>query len=113
MCMTVQPDRIYPAWTLGDRLRKARTQCRMTQEEFAANIGVKEGSLAAWETDRAQPRSVVAVARRIEQFTGIPASWTLGLDDPEPLPPPPPPTKTTDRFQVVAALHRFSHGSAA
>jgi transcriptional regulator with XRE-family HTH domain len=85
----------------------------MTQEEFAANIGVKEGSLAAWETDRAQPRSVVAVARRIEQFTGIPASWTLGLDDPEPLPPPPPPTKTTDRFQVVAALHRFSHGSAA
>jgi transcriptional regulator with XRE-family HTH domain len=90
--MTVQPERFYPAWTLGDRIRKARTLNHMSQAEFAAAIGVKDGSLAAWETDRAQPRNVVAIARRIEVLTGIPAAWTLGIDDGEPFPPTSKPT---------------------
>lgn len=83
--MTVQPEPIYPDWTLGDRLRKARTIARMTQGEFAAAIGVKEGSLAAWETDRAQPRNIVGVAKRIELLTGIPAAWVLDLNPPRPI----------------------------
>lgn len=84
--MTIQPEYAYPAWTLGDRIRKARSHVHMTQGEFAERIGAKEGSLAAWETDRAQPRNVVAVAKRIEALTRIPAAWILGLESD---PPPP------------------------
>ncbi|MDV6979606.1 helix-turn-helix transcriptional regulator, partial [Mycobacterium intracellulare] len=63
----------------------------MTQEEFAAAIQVKEGTLAAWETDRAHPRSrdIVEVAKRIEALTTIPTAWILGIEDGPPAPPPP------------------------
>lgn len=54
----------------------------MTQAEFADAIGVKEGSLAAWETDRATPRDIVAIAKRVEMLTNIPAAWLLGLGRP-------------------------------
>ncbi len=85
--MTVQMDGgyLYPTWSLGDRIRKARVVTGMNQETFAAAIGVTEGSLASWETDRAKPRDVVAVAKRIEVLSRIPAAWTLGVDD---TPPP-------------------------
>ncbi|MGB7509276.1 MAG: helix-turn-helix transcriptional regulator [Mycobacterium sp.] len=54
----------------------------MTQSAFAAAIGVKEGSLAAWETDRATPRDIVSVAKRVEMLTNVPAAWLLGLGGP-------------------------------
>jgi transcriptional regulator with XRE-family HTH domain len=92
--MTVHADSgpVYPDWSLGDRIRKARVTTGMTQTEFAAAIGVKEGTLAAWETSRAHPRSadIVDVAKRIETVTKIPASWLLGMDDGPPSPPSPP-----------------------
>jgi transcriptional regulator with XRE-family HTH domain len=91
--MTVQTDSgpVYPNWSFGDRIRKARITTGMTQEEFAAAIKVKEGTLAAWETNRAHPRSadIVDVAKRIEALTNIPTSWLLGIDDG---PPPQPPS---------------------
>lgn len=78
---------MFPDWTLGDRIRMARGMVDMTQGAFATAIKVAEGSLAAWETDRSQPRNVVAVAKRIEMLTSIPASWILGLDSgPNPSP---------------------------
>ena len=92
--MTIQPARIYPAWTLGDRIRKARLSVGMKQREFAPLIAVQPGSLAAWESDHSVPRDIVAVAKRIEALTRVPAAWTLGLED-----GPPPgygPTKPTD-----------------
>lgn len=55
----------------------------MTQAGFAAAIGVKEGSLAAWETDRATPRDIVTIAKRVEMLTQIPAAWLLGLSNPD------------------------------
>lgn len=61
----------------------------MKQAQFAQAIKVKEGSLAAWETDRAQPRNVVAVAKRIEFLTRIPAAWILGVEQQPPAPPHP------------------------
>lgn len=79
--MTIQPELTYPAWTLGDRIRKARMISGMKQAEFAERIGTKEGSLAAWETDRSTPRNIVAIAKRIEALTRVPATWILGLDD--------------------------------
>lgn len=86
--MTISVERFYPAWTLGDRMRKARMTTGMHQRDFAVAINVKSGSLAAWESDRAIPRNIVAVARRIELVSGVPAAWILGLDDG---PPPGPP----------------------
>ncbi len=53
----------------------------MNQHDFAVAIGVPDGSLANWETDRAKPRDIVAVAKRIELLTRIPAGWTLGIED--------------------------------
>ena len=80
--MTVQTDGfVYPAWSFGDRIRKARDVAGMNQHDFAAAIDVKDGSLANWETDRSKPRDVVAVAKRIEMLTRIPAGWTLGINN--------------------------------
>ena len=79
--MTVDMDRVYPAWSLGDRIRKARDIAGMNQHDFAVAIGVPDGSLANWETDRAKPRDIVAVAKRIELLTRIPAGWVLGIEN--------------------------------
>ncbi len=79
--MPDQVDRFYPTWTLGDRIRKARHTTGMKQRDFAPLIGVKPGSLAAWEADHSVPRNVLAVARTISKLTGIPAAWVLGLDN--------------------------------
>jgi len=79
----------------------------MTQAEFAAAIEVKEGSLAAWETDRARPRSrdIVEIAKRIEVITNISASWLLGITDGQ-RPPHPPgqsfrPPRQTERVRQL------------
>lgn len=82
--MTVQADGgyVYPVWSFSDRIRKARVDVAgMNQEAFAAALGVSEGSLASWETNRAKPRDIVAVAKRIEMLTHIPAAWLLGIED--------------------------------
>ena len=79
--MSIQPERFYPTWTLGDRIRKARLTTGMNQRDFAPLVGVKPGSLASWESDHSVPRDMVAVARRIGRVTGVPAAWLLGLDD--------------------------------
>lgn len=81
LVMTIQVERFYPTWTLGDRIRKARLTTGMNQREFAPLIGVKPGSLAAWESDHSVPRNMLIVARYIEKVTGVPAAWVLGLDD--------------------------------
>lgn len=68
-----------PGWTLGDRLRKARRRAGLTVAEFAGALQVTASALGQYETDRAHPRDVVQLARRVEAITGTPAEWTLGL----------------------------------
>ena len=80
------PSRMWLDWTLGDRLRKARRAVGVSQERFAATLGVNKKSLAAWELDTNEPRNLVALAKRIELAYGIPVSWTLGLKDEYPGP---------------------------
>lgn len=102
--MTIQPERFYPDWTLGDRIRKARLTTGRNQRDFAPLIGAKAGSLASWEADHSEPRNVVAVAKRIEALTGIPAGWILGIDDgPPPLPPGGAAIQSTDWYRNHAA----------
>lgn len=81
--MTVQVDgALVPTWTFGDRLRKARSVSGMDQRDFAKAIGVTASSVAAWETDRAVPRDIVAIAKRVAMLTNIPAAWLLGVTPP-------------------------------
>jgi transcriptional regulator with XRE-family HTH domain len=70
-----------PEWTLADRFRKARLTSHLSQKAFAAQLDINASAYSQWEAGNSKPRDVVAVARRIELLTGIPASWTLGLDD--------------------------------
>ncbi|AOE43985.1 immunity repressor [Gordonia phage Delian] len=84
LCMTADAhhgEHVFPTWTLGDRIRKTRAVSGLDQRGFADALGVKPGSLAGWETDRQRPRDVVALAKRIEMITRVPAEWVLGLRD--------------------------------
>lgn len=53
-----------PRWTLGDRIRKARTEAGLEQRELAARLGVNRNTLGMWEHDAASPNtaSLIAVA---------------------------------------------------
>lgn len=83
-----------PVWTFGDRLRKARRRTGQTGAEFAEALGITASALGQYETDRTLPRDVVDLARRVEELTGIPAAWLLGVDPAEP---------PTQALQVVPA----------
>ena len=65
-------------------MRKARRRAGMTGADFADALGVSQSALGQYETDRATPRDVVDLAKRVEDLTGIPAAWLLGLDPVEP-----------------------------
>jgi transcriptional regulator with XRE-family HTH domain len=52
----------------------------MTGQQFADVLGITASALGQYETDRATPRDVVEIAKRVEIVTGIPAAWMLGLD---------------------------------
>ncbi len=76
------PPVLLPTWTLADRLRKIRRDVlRIEQRDMADRLGMGAQAYSAWESGRSRPRDVVAVARRIEMLTGVPAGWTLGLDE--------------------------------
>lgn len=53
----------------------------MIGADFADALGITASALGQYETDRAHPRDVVELAKRVEVVTGIPAAWMLGLDD--------------------------------
>jgi DNA-binding XRE family transcriptional regulator len=70
-----------PQWTFADRIRKIRTDVLdLHQHEMATQLGVTKAAYAAWESGRTQPRDILAVARRVELATRVPAAWLLGVD---------------------------------
>jgi transcriptional regulator with XRE-family HTH domain len=78
--------KLVPAWDFSDRIRKARSIAGMDQKTFAERLGVTAGSYAGWESGRNRPRDQVAIAKRIEMLTTIPAAWVLGLYEETPRP---------------------------
>ena len=68
-----------PEWNLADRLRKIRRDRHMTQEQIAAELGIKAVTWSSWEADRTHPQDVLGLAVAIERRFGVPASWTLGI----------------------------------
>ena len=41
--------------TLGEKLREARKEAKLSQEEFAEKVGVSRSAVAKWESDRGIP----------------------------------------------------------
>ena len=83
MTMSTQPAHNVwtPEWSTADRLRKIRRDTGYSQDEFAEMLGANPNAYRAWESGRNHPRDIVALAKRIEILTGVPAQWTLGLAD--------------------------------
>lgn len=74
---------LVPTWTFADRMRKIRRDVLdMEQAELAAELGVTKAAYAAWESGRNEPRSILALAKKVELISRVPASWLLGVDSP-------------------------------
>jgi DNA-binding XRE family transcriptional regulator len=74
-----------PQWSFADRIRKIRRDVLgVDQTEFAQRLGVTRQAYAAWEAGRNEPRTILAVARKVELMSGVPAAWLLGVDSPTP-----------------------------
>lgn len=72
--MTTSPEPgVIPAWTRGDRLRKARALTGMTTREFAAHIGVSQKTISDAENDKRQMRKILLNAWSLA--TGVPVEW--------------------------------------
>jgi transcriptional regulator with XRE-family HTH domain len=75
----VAADAIVPQWTIGDRIRKARREADLSQQELADAIGVGVNRLGNWEANVNKPDDVVAIAKAIARATAVRADWIAGL----------------------------------
>jgi transcriptional regulator with XRE-family HTH domain len=64
------PDRmaLYDAMKFPDKLRKHRTERRMTQQALADNVGVAQNQVARWEAGSGRPYydQVLRIARALD-----------------------------------------------
>lgn len=65
-----------PQWTLGDRLRKARTTAGIERPDMADDIGCTERTISSYELD--QTRVPKLVIRQYALRTGVPLEWLRG-----------------------------------
>lgn len=65
-----------PQWTLGDRIRRARTHKGLEQADVAKALGVSRSLVSMWERDLSDPR--VGQIREIAALTRIPENWFWG-----------------------------------
>lgn len=71
-----------PSWTLGDRLRKARTFAGLEQAELAAELGIARNSVANYELGHTRPRRPVLLAWAMR--TGVSLGWLTEEERPRP-----------------------------
>lgn len=69
-----------PTWTLGDRLRKARTSVDVTNQDMADILGVERNTVSRWEHDQTVPTRAILLAYAMR--TGVPVWWLEGKDGP-------------------------------
>ena len=77
--MTQSPEAPPAATSPGMRLRAARRDRGLTQEEFAARLGVSRSAIAQWETDRAG--QIRGNLLRISEVLGVSLEYLLHGDD--------------------------------
>jgi transcriptional regulator with XRE-family HTH domain len=68
------------AWTLGDRMRKARRTAGLSTADLAAELGVHQTTVTKFEADTAVPR--IGYLRLWAIRCGVPLEYLIG----EPLP---------------------------
>jgi transcriptional regulator with XRE-family HTH domain len=71
---------ITPVWTLGDRLRKARSQAGITSEQMAATIGTSRGTISNYENDHTD--IPVKAIMKWSALTGVSLEWLISGDEP-------------------------------
>lgn len=65
-----------PVWTLGDRLRKARTWRGIEREDMAQSIGCTTRTISNYELDQTRPPKLVI--NHYALMTGVPIEWLMG-----------------------------------
>lgn len=101
---------IVPEWSLGDRLRKARTLTGMTVAEFADAIGVSDKTINNAEGDKRAVRRITLNAWAMA--TGVSLEW-LESGTAAPTPPTPDPGKPNERLNQLTEKKRARARSAA
>lgn len=67
---------VVPEWTMGDRLRKARSLTGMTVQEFAAATLISARTINNYEADRFPPK--LLALKRWSEVTGVSEAWLRG-----------------------------------
>lgn len=71
---------MIPAFTKGDRLRKAREEKGLSQFDIAERIGIGRASVQNYETDRTEPKALIV--KQWALATGVPVYWLQwGMDE--------------------------------
>ena len=65
--------------TFGQRLKKARSDKKITQIELAQQLKVDKSTIAKYETDRIEPSVSMLIA--IAKFFNVSTDYMLGLED--------------------------------
>jgi transcriptional regulator with XRE-family HTH domain len=71
--MTETAPGLVPAWTLADRLRKARVHRGLEQGQLADLIGIGRSSIGNYERGEQTPKRPVLLAWSV--VTGVPLKW--------------------------------------
>jgi DNA-binding XRE family transcriptional regulator len=75
--------RAIPLWTLGDRLRKAREQAGLRQDDLAAILGLSSATISNYEKGLRHPRGgELALIERWAEETCVDRDWLLGAHNP-------------------------------
>ena len=64
---------LTPTFTLGERLRKARTDARLDQVELAERLGIARNTLSNYETGRSVP--TFDIAYHWARMTAVSLDW--------------------------------------
>lgn len=97
--MTAHRHDLIPAWTLGDRLRKARLMTGQNTKDFAETIGVSQKTVNNAESGAHEVRKIVL--RAWAMATGVPVEW---LETGEaPFQSPPSASMSTQKYSYLTA----------
>ena len=77
--MTTNTPMTIPAWTLGDRLAKARQTRHLSQTEMAHLLGLSLRSVNRYEVGALEPKRQTLLAWAMA--TGVDPEWAHGCHD--------------------------------
>lgn len=80
---------LEPMETLGKRLRHARVQAHLTQQQIADAIGITRESVSFWENDKSKPDDLDEVLEVYHRLTGITPGEIITKGGVQPVPAAP------------------------